>query len=88
MNRHARRKTASAARRQCAPHHIRRQRTRLYDTYIRHLPRVPLDAPFEGRGPHYVARLHDKWCRYFHSGDARDCDCSPTFVRYQEPKRS
>ena len=56
MNR-ADRRSPSAARRQSAPRHVRRRHTRFYDEYVRHLVRVPLDAPFEGRGPHYIARL-------------------------------
>ena len=89
MNRATRRRrSASIARRQCAPWHVRRQHTKFFDSYVRHLVRVPLDAPFEGGGPHYIARLHDRWCRYFFTGNAVDCNCCPTFVRYQEPKRS
>ena len=74
MNRRQRRRARSAAR-----------HNRFYQTYVRHLPRVPLDAPLErGRVYHLVVH-HDHWCA-FYSG--RACNCNPIVSRHAEPVRS
>jgi hypothetical protein len=74
MNRHERRRARRKA------HH-----DRFYRAYIRHLPRVPLDAPFEPGTVHHVVVFHDSWCA-FYAGKA--CNCSSVIRRYVEPRRS
>jgi hypothetical protein len=35
------------------------------EDYVRHLPRVPLNAPFEPGRFYHVCVLHDDWCNRF-----------------------
>jgi hypothetical protein len=63
MNRHQRRRARRMTR-----------HNKFYQTYVRHLPRIPLDAPLDrGRVYHLVVQ-HDEWCQFV--------------SRYVEPRRS
>ena len=75
MNRHARRAAVARARKHAAE---------LYSAYIRHLPRVPLDAPL---APYvnYIVRGHQPRCEWFTGGP---CSCAPRLRRHVEPVRS
>jgi hypothetical protein len=74
MNRHQRRRAARMAR-----------HNQLYETYVRHLPRVPLDAPLERGRVYHMVYFHDEQCA-FYSG--KSCNCQPTVSRHAEPERS
>jgi hypothetical protein len=81
MNRHDRRAAKARARRM-------HWYNRFYLDHIRHLPRIPLDAPYErGRVYHFVTH-HDEWCEFYDHGRVADCNCSPRFSRHIEPVRS
>jgi hypothetical protein len=58
---------------------------RFYEGYVRHLPRVPLDAPFEAGRVYHLVHFHDEHCS-FYSG--KQCNCSPVIERRVEPRRS
>jgi hypothetical protein len=77
-NRHARRKAAA----------VKRARKDYYHTYVRHLPQVPPDAAYERGCLTHVTYHHDDWCRFFESGRAADCNCSPQVTYHREPRRS
>ena len=80
MNRHQRRSAARAARN-------RRKHDQLYHAHIRHLPTLPLDAPF-GPGVHHVCIHHDPHCRFYETERLDDCNCRPVITRHVEPRRS
>jgi hypothetical protein len=78
VNRHQRR---AAARN-------RRRHNRFYDDYIRHLPRVPLNAPLERGRVYHAVFFHDPWCRFYDRERIEDCDCNVEVRRFIEPERS
>jgi hypothetical protein len=75
MNRHERRRREA----------VKAKENRFYNDYIRHLPRVPVDAPFERGRVYHTVMAHDDDCRIY-SGEV--CSCDPIITRYIEPKRS
>jgi hypothetical protein len=81
MNRHQRR--AAAARGETVA-----TGDTLYERYIRHLPRVPIDAPMERGRVHHLCFLHDDRCQFFVTGRPADCDCDVIVRRHVEPMRS
>jgi len=74
MNRHQRRRAEKVAR-----------HNKFYTTYVRHLPRVAADAPFERGKIYHVVFNHDAWCAFY---DDKACNCNPTVTRHIEPERS
>lgn len=74
MNRHERRRADKIAR-----------ENRFYHDYIRHLPRIPINAPYERGRLYHTVSFHDDWCAIY-SGGA--CNCNPNIVRHIEPQRS
>lgn len=78
MNRHDRRSAKAGNRKRLG---------NWYDDYIRHLPRVPIDAPFEV-GVHHLVLFHDDWCRIYETGNPADCNCYPRVERHAKPRRS
>jgi hypothetical protein len=78
MNRADRRRSRSRARRKA-------RENRFYQTYIRHLPAVPIDAPLEPGRVYHTVFAHDDWCEIY---SGRDCNCSPIVRRFVEPRRS
>jgi hypothetical protein len=81
MNRHERRKAAARAR-------GIKGHSAFYKTYIRQLPRAPLDAPLEPGRVHHIVFHHDDWCRFYDTNNISDCNCSPNITRHIEPGRS
>jgi hypothetical protein len=80
VNRHERR--AAAAER-------RRSKVCMWTDYIRHLPRVPLDAPEEAGRRYYTCVHHTVACRAFVTGRPdSDCDCGARTTKHVEPTRS
>jgi hypothetical protein len=59
--------------------------TAFYQKYVRHLPRIPLNAPLERGRVYHIAIHHDAWCA-FYKGEA--CNCKPFITRHIEPRRS
>ena len=74
MNRHQRRRAARMTR-----------HNRFYETYVRHLPRVALDAPREAGRVYHLVVHHDEWCD-FYSG--KPCNCQRIISQHVEPSRS
>jgi hypothetical protein len=74
MNRAQRRRAQAMAR-----------HNRFYETYVKYLPRVALDAPLERGRVYHVVYFHDDWCRIYGGGE---CNCAPTLEHYVEPVRS
>jgi hypothetical protein len=74
MNRHQRRRARRIA------HH-----NKFYRNYVRHLPRLPIDAPLERGRVYHMVFHHDEWCA-FYSG--APCNCNPIISRHAEPVRS
>jgi len=73
MNRHQRRRAGKMG-----------QHNDFYNQYVRHLPRVAIDAPLErGRVYHTVVQ-HDDWCAFY---DDKVCNCNPIISRHVEPTR-
>jgi hypothetical protein len=58
-----------------------------YQSYVRHLPEVPLDAPYERGRVYHTCIAHDDWCRFYSSNNIADCDCNMV-TRHVEPRRS
>jgi hypothetical protein len=58
---------------------------RFYESYVRHLLRVALDAPLERGRVHHDVFLHDAWCGIYRG---RDCNCQPLVSRQVELHRS
>lgn len=79
MNRRARRAAAA---------HNRKRHDRFYQTYIRHLPRIPIDAPYERGRVYHTCIHHDAWCRFYETENFGDCNCNPSVSRYIEPVRN
>jgi hypothetical protein len=63
----------------------RQRRDKFYKDYLRHLPRVPVNAPFEPGELHHLAVFHDDWCAIF---KGKECNCNPIIERYVERRRS
>jgi len=78
-NRHARRAAAARA---------RKRHTNIYRDYIRHLPRVPVNAPLEPGRVYHAVFHHDDWCRFYLTGNFADCNCDVIETRHVEPRRS
>jgi hypothetical protein len=84
MNRHQRRAAAAMLGRR----HSKAERTTFWRSYLRHLPRVPLDAPLPPGTVTHLALLHDRWCRSWTTGIFADCNCELELAKYVEPTRS
>jgi hypothetical protein len=74
-------------------HHAKRRANRakhdtFYQEHIRHLPQVPLDAPFERGRVYHTCVHHDAWCRFYDTENPGDCNCEPEITRHVEPRRS
>jgi hypothetical protein len=80
MNRAARRRAASEARRAGS------DATRISMTdwlnYIQHLPRVPLDAPEEAGRRYHLISHHEPSCRSWTTERFEDCDCRVAFTKH------
>jgi hypothetical protein len=74
MNRQQRRRAAKMAR-----------ENHFYETDVKHLPRITLDAPYEAGKVYHLVHHHDEGCS-FYSGAA--CNCHPIITRHVEPSRS
>jgi hypothetical protein len=64
--------------------HIKRE-TNFYESYIRHLPEVPVDAPLERGKVYHIVCHHDVWCSIYDGGI---CNCDVEVTRHVEVKRS
>ena len=84
-NRHSRRAAAAKARKR---NRILQHYNTLYNEYIRHLPSVPVDTPFEPGEVHHLVIHHDDWCRFYDTENMNDCNCNPILSRHVEPQRS
>jgi hypothetical protein len=73
MNRHQRRRARSMAR-----------HNHVYGSYVRHLPRVALDAPLERGRVYHDVFFHDEWCGIY---SGAECNCRSLFSRHVEPRR-
>ena len=82
MNRHDRR--AAAARAKGA----RDKHNNFFESYIRHLPQVPLDAPRQPGTVEHLVIHHDEWCRFYETENFNDCNCDFVVSRHVEPERS
>lgn len=80
MNRHERRAAQARERRM-------RWHNNFYLGYIRNLPQIALDAPFERGRVYHTVFHHDNWCRFYDHGRLADCNCRPAISRYVEPVR-
>lgn len=69
MNRHERRRAAARARRM-------RWQNNSYLGYIRHLPQIALDAPYEPGRVYHTVFQHDGWCKFYDRGRLSDCNCA------------
>jgi hypothetical protein len=79
-NRHARRAAAACN---------RERYNRLYQNYIKHLPRVPLDElGTEPERVYHVVMFHDDWCRFYINNNVSECNCNPIVRGHIEPCRS
>jgi hypothetical protein len=58
---------------------------RFYQSYVRHLPRTPLDAPLERGRVYHLVMQHDAWCDFYSS---KTCNCDPIISRHVEPRTS
>jgi len=81
MNRQYRRASASRERN-------RKRHNALYDSYVRHLPVVPLEAPLQPGVIDHLVFHHDNWCRFYDSNSLSECNCNPVVTRHREPTRS
>jgi hypothetical protein len=64
---------------------MRARADKLYEDYLRHLPKVPLDQPLERGRVHHLMYFHDDRCGIWERGE---CTCNPTVERRVEPVRS
>ena len=76
-NRHTRRAAAARAR-----------HSGFYQSYVRHMPEVPVDAPLERGHVYHTVIQHDDWCRFYQTENIADCNCKPIISRHIEPERS
>jgi hypothetical protein len=60
--------------------------TNFYESYIRHLPEVPVDAPIERGKVYHIVCRHDVWCSIYDGGGL--CNCDVEITRHVEVKRS
>jgi hypothetical protein len=74
MNRHERRRAEKKAR-----------ENKFYNEYVRHLPPVAQDAPYESGRIYHTVMMHDDWCAIY---SGKGCNCNPIITRHIEPKRS
>jgi hypothetical protein len=58
--------------------------------YVRHLPEIPLDAPYEPGQVSHCVYFHDDRCSIYDKDDGclADCNCNPIVRRHVEPRRS
>jgi hypothetical protein len=68
MNRHDRRAAAARAKGARAKHN------NLYEQYIRHLPKVPGDAPAEPGRVYHLVIHHDERCRFYENENILECN--------------
>jgi len=76
-----------AARRRAAALNRKRHNTFFRD-YIRHLPEIAVDAPYERGRVYHTVFFHDDHCPFYASNDLADCTCNVIVRRYVEPGRS
>jgi hypothetical protein len=79
MNRRARRAAAARA---------RKRHSDFYADYVRHLPRVPADAPIEPGKIYHIVCHHDDWCKFYETENFADCNCEVIISKHIEPRRS
>jgi hypothetical protein len=79
MNRHARR--AAEARN-------RKRHNDFYRDYLRHLPEIAIDAPYQRGRLYHTVFFHDDDCRFYATNNLADCSCDPIVRRFVEPQRS
>ena len=79
MNRRARRRAAALSRKS---ERIRSRHNAFFETYIRHLPEVPLDAPLEPGRVYHAVIAHDDNCRFYATERLADCNCDPLVKRF------
>jgi hypothetical protein len=80
-NRHSRRAAKARAHRNTQRH------SSFYESYIKYLPLVPLDAPLEPGRVYHLALFHDEWCKFYETENIADCNCNPAMQRHIEPVR-
>lgn len=80
-NRHARRAAAARARKM-------QRHDAWYQGDVKHLPQVPLDAPYERGRLYHMCFHHDHWCAFYDTESMADCNCDPIVTRHVEPERS
>ena len=81
MNRYERRRAVARAR------NIKKHEA-YYATYVKHLPRMAIDAPLEPGRIHHIVCSHDDWCRFYDTNNLADCNCNAVITRHIEPVRS
>jgi hypothetical protein len=86
MNRAARRKMASDIRR--AGEEPTFFPPEAWFEYVRHLPRVPLDAPEEPGRRYYLISHHEVDCPSLYTKRFEDCCCDLVYTKSYEPVRS
>lgn len=65
----------------------RKKHDTFYEGYIKHLPQIPLDAPFERGRVYHTCFHHDHWCRFYENENLADCTCNVFVTRHVEPVR-
>jgi hypothetical protein len=77
MNRYDRRAAAAKA-----------KHNKFFDSYIKHLPRIPEDEPLKPGNVYHLVFHHDDWCRFYQTENPADYNCDVTTSRYLEPLRT
>jgi hypothetical protein len=79
MNRRARRRAAALN---------RKRHDTIFHKYVRHLPEIPVDAPYERGRVYHTVFFHDHDCPFYASNNLADCACNVIVRRFVEPRRS
>jgi hypothetical protein len=81
-------KTLKALRKQCKDEKREARKkieTTFYQSYVAHLPQVPINAALERGKLYHEVHHHDDWCAIY---DGNTCNCNVIITRHVEPKRS
>lgn len=62
------------------------------ENYVRHLPEIAINTPFEPGSVTHTVVSHDDWCALLRAmiekRKPEPCNCRPVVRRYREPLRS